>query len=108
VICPISGYHAANKKNTMPPIRKRGRVVKTSQSIFERYGGFASVSRIFGPGVNLAARMESLSEPMKITVSERTYELIKDEFSFEERGEMDVKGFGAMNLYFLESEHRRR
>jgi hypothetical protein len=25
---------------------------------------------IFGPGVNLAARMEALSEPMKITISE--------------------------------------
>jgi class 3 adenylate cyclase len=59
---------------------------------------------LFGPGVNLAARMESHSEPMKITVSENTWALTKDEFLFTERGEFDIKGFGTMPLYFLEGE----
>lgn len=59
---------------------------------------------IFGPGVNLAARMETLSEPMKITISENTYELIKDDFVCTERGEFEVKGFGMNTLYFLERE----
>ena len=59
---------------------------------------------IFGPGVNLAARMETLSEPMKITVSESTYQLIKDDFQLTERGEFEVKGFGTERLYFLERE----
>ena len=63
---------------------------------------------IFGPGVNLAARMETLSEPMRITVSENTYQLIKDDFTFEERGEFEVKGFDPLNLYFLERELERR
>jgi adenylate cyclase len=59
---------------------------------------------IFGPGVNLAARMESLSEPMRITISESTYQLIKDDFICSERGEFEVKGFGSIPLYFLERE----
>ncbi len=59
---------------------------------------------IFGPGVNLAARMETLSEPMRITISEETYQLIKDDFHCEERGEFEVKGFGTKTLYFLERE----
>lgn len=59
---------------------------------------------IFGPGVNMAARMESLSEPMKITVSEETYRLIMDDFACVERGEFEVKGFGPNRLYFLERE----
>ena len=59
---------------------------------------------IFGPGVNMAARMESLSEPMKITISESTYALLKDDFACTERGEFDVKGFGKNTLYFLERE----
>jgi adenylate cyclase len=59
---------------------------------------------IFGPGVNMAARMESLSEPMKITISETTYDIIKDEFACAERGEFEVKGFGMNRLYFLERE----
>jgi class 3 adenylate cyclase len=59
---------------------------------------------IFGPGVNMAARMEVQSDPMQITVSEATYDLIKDEFRLEERGEFEVKGFGKQRLYSLISE----
>lgn len=59
---------------------------------------------IFGPGVNMAARMETLSEPMRITISENTYELIKDDFVCAERGEFEVKGFGMNTLYYLERE----
>jgi len=59
---------------------------------------------IFGPGINLAARMETLSEPMQITISENTYELLKDDFVCTERGEYEVKGFGTQKLYFLERE----
>jgi class 3 adenylate cyclase len=59
---------------------------------------------IFGPGVNLASRMETISEPMKITLNEDTYQLIKDDFECTERGEFEVKGFGELNLYFLERE----
>ena len=59
---------------------------------------------IFGPGVNMAARMETLSEPMQITISENTYELINDEFECSERGDFEVKGFGTQKLYFLERE----
>lgn len=61
---------------------------------------------LFGPGANLAARMEAMSESMKITVNQETYENLKDEFVFTERGEFDIKGFGPMKLYFLESEQR--
>lgn len=60
---------------------------------------------IFGPGVNLAARMEALSEPMRVTVSENTYQLIKDDFVLTERGEFEIKGFENTTLYFLEREH---
>lgn len=64
---------------------------------------------IFGPGINMAARMETLSEPMQITISEDTYQLIKDDFQCSERGDFEVKGFGTQKLYFLERElpHRR-
>ena len=59
---------------------------------------------IFGPGVNLAARMETVSEPMQITLNEDTYQLIKDDFQCSERGVFEIKGFGDLNLYFLERE----
>ena len=59
---------------------------------------------IFGPGVNLASRMETTSEPMRINLNEDTYQLIKDDFECTERGEFEIKGFGELNLYFLERE----
>jgi class 3 adenylate cyclase len=62
---------------------------------------------IFGPGVNLAARMEAISEPMKITISEPTYEMIKQEFICSELGEVDVKGFGVQRVYSLDGEVAR-
>ena len=57
---------------------------------------------IFGPGVNLAARMEALSEPMEITLCDDMYELIRKEFEVTERGEVEVKGFGKKMLYNLD------
>lgn len=62
---------------------------------------------IFGPGVNLAARMESLSEPMKITLCEETSRLLGDEFLCTPRGEFEIKGFGSKQLYYLERELAR-
>jgi class 3 adenylate cyclase len=59
---------------------------------------------IFGPGVNLAARMESISEPMQVTISEETYLLIKDDFICSERGEFEVKGFGTQRAWSLDRE----
>jgi adenylate cyclase len=64
---------------------------------------------IFGPGVNLASRMESMSEPMQITITEDTFERIGSEFLCTELGEFEVKGFGERRLYTLDAEveHRR-
>ena len=80
--------------------------VNTGQVIGSLVGIQKYVYDLFGPGANLAARMEAISEPMKITVNQDTYDLLKDDFVFTERGEYDIKGFGPMNLYFLEDEQR--
>jgi adenylate cyclase len=61
---------------------------------------------LFGPGVNLAARMEAVSEPMRITLTAETAALIEDDFITIPRGEFDIKGFGTRELYFLEGEVR--
>lgn len=55
---------------------------------------------IWGDTVNIASRMESNSEPGRINVSEITYELIKDKFDCEFRGEIQAKNKGMMRMYF--------
>lgn len=56
---------------------------------------------IWGDTVNVASRMETKSAPGKINVSESTYELIKDEYDCEFRGEIDVKNKGMMKMFFV-------
>lgn len=56
---------------------------------------------IWGDSVNVASRMETKSLPGKINVSETTYNLIKDVYDCEYRGEIDVKNKGMMKMYFV-------
>jgi class 3 adenylate cyclase len=56
---------------------------------------------IWGDTVNIASRMESMSQPGRINLSETTYFEIKDEFPCEYRGEIEVKHRGLMKMYFL-------
>lgn len=56
---------------------------------------------IWGDTVNIASRMESMSEVGMINLSETTYLEIKDEFPCEYRGILEVKNRGALKMYFL-------
>jgi adenylate cyclase len=56
---------------------------------------------IWGDTVNIASRMESMSKPGRINLSETTRDIIKDEFPCEYRGEIDVKNRGPLKMYFL-------
>jgi adenylate cyclase len=56
---------------------------------------------LWGDTVNTASRMESRGEAGKIQVSPEVYELLREKFVFEERGEIDVKGKGKMRTWFL-------
>ena len=56
---------------------------------------------VWGDAVNIAARMEQSGEPGQINVSESVYELTKNEFKFEFRGEVEAKNKGKMKMYFL-------
>lgn len=56
---------------------------------------------IWGDTVNIASRMESNSQPGKINISENTFELIKETFDCNYRGEIEVKNKGMMKMYFI-------
>ncbi|MBT8263863.1 MAG: adenylate/guanylate cyclase domain-containing protein [Muriicola sp.] len=56
---------------------------------------------IWGDAVNVAARMETMSEAGKINISEDTYKLIEEEFICTPRGVIAVKNRGEMNMYFV-------
>lgn len=57
---------------------------------------------IWGDTVNMAARMEEYSEPGKINISQKTYELVKDHFKCAHRGKIEAKHKGEIDMYFVE------
>lgn len=59
---------------------------------------------IWGSTVNLASRMEKNGEINKINISRQTYDLVKNNFMCSYRGQIDAKGIGAIEMYFIESE----
>ncbi|MFN4082353.1 MAG: adenylate/guanylate cyclase domain-containing protein [Bacteroidia bacterium] len=56
---------------------------------------------IWGDTVNVAARMESASEPGKINISETTYNMVKDSFNCKYRGKFTAKNKGDIDMYFV-------
>jgi class 3 adenylate cyclase len=61
---------------------------------------------IWGDTVNIAARMESTSEPGRINLSECTYHLIEDHYHCHYRGEVEAKNRGKLKMYFLGEEKK--
>jgi adenylate cyclase len=62
---------------------------------------------VWGDAVNLAARLESASEPGRILVCPACRQRIDADFEFERRGEIDIKGLGARETWYLVGEKRR-
>jgi class 3 adenylate cyclase len=56
---------------------------------------------VWGDTVNIASRMESVSEAGRVNLSAYTYDLIREEFDCEYRGKVDAKGKGQMDMYFV-------
>lgn len=56
---------------------------------------------LWGDAVNVASRMESSGLPDKIQVTEATYERLKEQYEFEKRGQIAVKGKGEITSYWL-------
>ena len=56
---------------------------------------------LWGDTVNIASRMESHGITGCIQVTAETYEILKDKYTFERRGAIQVKGKGYMVTYLL-------
>ena len=56
---------------------------------------------IWGDTVNTASRLESHGAPGRIHVSDTVFERLQDRFAFESRGNIELKGRGPMQTYFL-------
>lgn len=56
---------------------------------------------LWGDTVNLASRLETTGIADRIQVSRSTWELTRDVFRYEPRPPIEIKGYGAVQTYFL-------
>jgi adenylate cyclase len=56
---------------------------------------------VWGDAVNVASRMESSGVEGRIQVPQQVYERLKEEFVYELRGDVEIKGKGVMRTWFL-------
>lgn len=56
---------------------------------------------IWGDTVNTAARMEQNCDTGMINISQATYDLVKDKFTCEYRGEIEAKNKGMLKMYYV-------
>ncbi len=75
--------------------------INTGSAIAGVIGVKKFIYDLWGDAVNIASRMESSGLPGKIQVTEATYERLKDQYQFEKRGQVSVKGRGDMTTYWL-------
>ncbi len=69
-------------------------------------GKFKFAYDIWGDTVNTASRMQMSGEAGKVNISAATYDLIKDYFVCKSRGNIDVKGKGDLQMYWVEAERQ--
>ncbi|MEJ1363466.1 MAG: adenylate/guanylate cyclase domain-containing protein, partial [Candidatus Sedimenticola sp. (ex Thyasira tokunagai)] len=58
---------------------------------------------LWGDTVNTASRMESQGVVGQIQVTDTVYQQLQEKFLFENRGEIQIKGKGMLNVYLLKS-----
>lgn len=60
---------------------------------------------VWGDTVNVAARMETASEPGRVNISRATRDLVADFFDCQYRGKIEAKNRGSLEMYFVTGLH---
>ncbi|MEZ5865845.1 MAG: adenylate/guanylate cyclase domain-containing protein [Geminicoccaceae bacterium] len=91
------------RRNAISEVRWHCRIGISSRPVIGSVVGTQKyVYDIFGPGVNLASRLEPLCGPMQILLDERTHQLLAGELPCTSLGTQTIRGFGEQHVYRLE------
>jgi len=96
------------KRNAAHPTQWRCRIgIHAGPLIGSIVGIQKYVYDVFGPAVNLAARLEQQAEPMQILLNGETQALLAEHFRTEPLGTCDIRGFGQQEIHALLGERSR-
>lgn len=79
--------------------------INTGAAVAGVIGRRKFVYDIWGDAVNTASRMESHGVAGRIQMTDATRKALGEEFVFERRGVINIKGMGEMNTWFLNSRN---
>jgi len=92
------------ERNRVNPLKFHIRIgIHTGRVIGSVVGIKKYIYDVFGDTVNTAFRLESLSKPMKINISNEVRESLSEPYDFQDRGMIEVKGKQAMQMFFVEA-----
>ncbi|MBI1223083.1 MAG: response regulator [Bacteroidetes bacterium] len=96
----VDSWNAGRMSQDLPelPIRVG---IHTGELVAGVIGSKKFAYDVWGDAVNIASRLESNGIPGKINISEATFSLIKEHFTCEYRGEIEVKNIGALRMYLV-------
>lgn len=93
-----------HRRNETHPITWTCRIgIHTGSVVGSVVGVKKYIYDVFGEGVNTASRMQSLSEPMRITISSATHDIIRHHFACRPRGEVAVGSAEKMAVFEVET-----
>ncbi len=91
-----------HRRNQSHPHQWQCRIGLSTGSVVGSVVGIQKyVYDIFGPAVNLASRLQEFSAPMEISVQGDVANVLKDQFSLENLGERDIRGFQRQAVWRL-------
>ncbi len=99
-----------NRNREIPPNRHPFQIrigINSGPIIAGVVGTRKYIYDIFGDTVNVAARIENYAETMRIAISENTFNLVNNDYSFEEKELINVKGIGNMKTYLLDEKYTK-
>lgn len=85
------------------PFRKARIGIHTGPVVAGVVGDRKFAYDIWGNTVNIASRMESAGEIDQVNLSESTYQLVKDHFQCQYRGQLPAKNMGDLAMYFVKN-----
>jgi class 3 adenylate cyclase len=93
---------AIKNRNMLNGIKWQIRIgIHTGQVIGSVIGIKKYIYDVFGDTVNTASRLESLSKPMKINISNDVMNGLGENYKFKKRGKIEVKGKKEMEMFFV-------
>lgn len=100
--CAVKMMRYLARRNETHPHRWRARIGVASGAVVGSVVGVQKyVYDVFGPAVNLAARLQQISDPMEITVQSGMAADLHDEFDLDDLRVQAAKGFGDLRIATL-------